>query len=148
MNALAAEVLASFEFQIKAAAATVQVEPMPKCRGDAVLLNQVLSNLIDNAIKYRDPVRPLLIEITGEISGEEAQYVVRDNGRGMAPEYQLKAFEIFHRLEPNQSEGEGLGLTIAQRIIQRLDGKICLSSALGVGCNFRVFLPLAKLSSP
>jgi PAS domain S-box-containing protein len=148
MNTLAAEVLASFEYQIKAVGATVQVGPLPRCQGDAIQLNQVLSNLVDNAIKYRDPARALMIDINGEIRGAEAHYEVRDNGHGMVPEYHSKAFEIFHRLEPGQSEGEGLGLTIAQRIIQRLDGKIWLNSALGMGCHFHISLPLAKSSSP
>ena len=147
MNHLVKEVLSTLEYQIKAASAQVLTGAMPDCYGDAVQLNQVLSNLVDNAIKYRHPTRPLQIEITGEAAGGEAFFHVRDNGLGIPPEQRQMVFEIFQRLDPSRSDGEGLGLAIAQRIVQRLGGRIGLDSGPEGGCTFHIVLPLA-LSNP
>lgn len=148
MNEVMANVLATMEYQIKEVAATIRVTNLPPCRGDAVQLNQVFSNLIDNAVKYRHPTRPLHLEISSTSVGSEVVYQVRDNGRGIDPAHYAKAFEVFHRLEPGDCEGEGLGLTIAQRIIQRLDGRIWLDNSPGGGCTFHVSLPRAANPSP
>lgn len=148
MNELMANVLATMEYQLKEVAATVMVAHLSACKGDAVQLNQVFSNLIDNAVKYRHPTRPLHLEISATSAGSEVHYQVRDNGRGIDPAHYAKAFEVFHRLEPGDSEGEGLGLTIAQRIIQRLDGRIWVDNSPGGGSTFHVSLPMASDLSP
>ena len=70
-------------------------------------------------------------------------YKVTDNGIGIAPEHRARIFEIFHRLHPSMHPGEGLGLTIAQRIVQRHEGNVSVASQTGVGSTFSVVLPAA-----
>jgi PAS domain S-box-containing protein len=141
MNALLAEIVAATRFQLNEAKADVRVGPLPACLGDSVHTSQVFANLIDNALNYRDPSRPLRIEISGRVVEGQAVYTVTDNGVGIAPEQQRRIFEIFYRLNPDASAGEGLGLTIAQRVLERQNGKIWVESREGSGSTFRVSLP-------
>jgi signal transduction histidine kinase len=92
-------------------------------------------------VKYRDPSRPLRIGITAEVRDGQAIYRVQDNGLGIAPEHQAKVFDIFHRLNPDSTIGEGLGLTIAQRVLERQKGRIWVESRAGEGSIFFVSLP-------
>jgi chemotaxis family two-component system sensor kinase Cph1 len=143
-NAMLAGIACAMEFQIKKAGAKLQIGELPDCRGDTTLTGQVFSNLLDNAIKYLDPKRPGVISVTGRVEDGQAIYSIADNGIGIAREHQAKAFEIFHRLNPSRTEGEGLGLTIAQRILERERGKIWVSSEPDKGCTFFVSLPVAS----
>ncbi|HWD20337.1 MAG TPA: ATP-binding protein [Verrucomicrobiae bacterium] len=141
MNALLGNIAQTIEFQLKQSGATLQVERLPDCRGDAVQINQVFSNLLDNALKYRDPERTPVIQVSGEKKEGRVIYVMRDNGIGIAPEHQGKIFEMFHRLNPGATDGEGLGLAIAQKILERQEGKIWVQSRAGQGSAFFVSLP-------
>jgi len=141
LNSLLASIIRAMEFQIQRSGAKVEVEKLPDCVGDATLINQVFSNLVDNELKYLDPKRPGTISVSGREEGGDSIYVVRDNGIGIAAEHQTKIFEIFHRLNPGAAEGEGLGLTIAQRILERQNGRIWVESKPGQGSVFFVSLP-------
>ncbi len=143
MNRLLATIASAMEFQLKRAGAALLIQPLPGCYADAVQLNQVFSNLLDNALKYLVPSRAGQITVSGETRNGRSLYRVADNGRGIALEHQGKIFEIFHRLNPAETEGEGLGLTIAQRSLERQNGRIWLESKVGVGTTFFVSLPKA-----
>ncbi len=141
MNALLAAAVAATKFQLNEAKAEVRLESLPQCLGDQAQVSQVFANLIDNAVKYRDPERPLRIVITGRTERGRSIYSVADNGIGIPEAHQPKIFEIFHRLDPDATQGEGLGLTIAQRVLERQRGKIWVESREGAGSTFHVSLP-------
>jgi len=142
MMELMAEVADSFEFQTKEAGVKLEVGKLPPCQGDRAQINQVFSNLIGNALKYPDPERPGIIRVSGGKKDSKAIYTVEDNGIGIAPEHQETVFEIFQRVDPTASSGEGLGLTIVRRILDRHGGKVWLESEPGRGSRFHVSLPI------
>ncbi len=141
MDVQLAEILAAMKFQLDEAKAEVRVEPLPACLGDATHTARVFANLLDNALKYRAPDRPLRVQVSGRVEHGQAIYTVADNGIGIAPEHQGKIFEIFHRLNPDTTGGEGLGLTIAQRVLERQRGRIWVESHVECGSTFHVSLP-------
>ena len=148
VNGLLTEILAAMKFQLDETGAEVRVEPLPTCLADHIQTGQVFANLLDNAVKYREPTRPLRIVVRGRIHDGHAVYTVADNGLGIAPEHQAKVFEIFHRLNPDANTGEGLGLTIAQRVLERQQGKIWLETTPGGGSTFSVSLPAIAPPAP
>jgi two-component system, chemotaxis family, sensor kinase Cph1 len=141
MNTTVKSILGAMTYQIQQSNADVRVADLPFCMGDATQINQVFTNLIDNAIKYRRQDRGCVISIEGRVNGETVAYSITDNGIGIAHAHLEKIFEIFHRLNPNLSQGEGLGLTIAQRIIKRHNGTITVKSEPGEGTCFTLELP-------
>jgi len=104
----------------------------------------MFSNLLSNALKYLDPKRPGKIHITGRQQGDRVVYCVSDNGTGIPKGHQKKVFQIFHRLNPEDTEGEGLGLTIVNKIVSRHGGKIRVKSEPGKGSRFFISLPSLK----
>src|SRR3989339_669191 len=141
MNSLVANVLSNLSYLIQEKNINVRVDDLPPCMGDASQVNQVFTNLVDNAIKCLDESRPGMVHIYGSNENGNSVYCVQDNGVGIAKEYQNKVFEIFHRLEPEKSWGEGLGLTIPRRIVDRHNGKIWVESEPGEGSRFYGSLP-------
>ncbi len=141
MNRLVGEALRSLEFAAREAGAKVEVTDLPACLGDPMQVGQVFSNLVENAFKYRDPDRPLLIRITGRHEDSKAVYCVEDNGIGIAPAQQERVFVPFFRVDTRVPGGEGLGLAIVTRIVERLGGRIWVDSKPGRGSRFSVSLP-------
>ncbi len=144
MNHLVSEVISVFEYQIKEQDVKVEVDDLPMCLGDGSQINQVFSNLLDNALKNLSPDRAGVIKITGRKEDKEIVYCMDDNGVGIAQEHQEKIFEIFHRLNPKTSSGEGLGLTFARKILDMHRGRIWVESEKDEGSRFFISLPRSK----
>ncbi len=144
MHLLMGKIINSLAYQIESTGAQITVGQLLPCRGDAVQISQVFTNLLDNAIKYRSPERPLEVHISSVVRDDVVQYCVKDNGIGIHPDYQSQVWEIFHRINPRDIPGEGLGLTVSRRILDRLNGTIWLESEEGVGSSFFVTLPAQR----
>jgi len=142
MNQIIAEVIKNAQYQIDQAGVIVTADQLPECLGDKNRLFQAFSNLLDNAIKYRFPDRKGKVHISGKISADESVYCVEDNGVGIDLTRKDKVFEIFYRHEPEGIvAGEGLGLTIVNRLISSQDGRVWLESEPGKGSRFFIALP-------
>ena len=107
------------------------------------MFRRLISNLVDNAIKYRKPATPLAIHIQAERQGAFWLFLVRDNGIGMDQKYAETVFEPFRRLEPTlYTEGQGIGLTSCRKIVERLGGQIWLTSEPHKGTTVYFSLPI------
>jgi chemotaxis family two-component system sensor kinase Cph1 len=135
--------LESLADAIASSRATIRRSPLPMVIGNEVLLAQVFQNLISNALKYRSE-RPLEVHISGETSGPECTFSIRDNGIGIAPEYHERIFGVFKRLHRDEYPGTGIGLAICKGVVERLGGRIWVESELGVGADFRFALRAAE----
>lgn len=143
VNALMMGIISSMEFQLKKKGVVLQIRDLPDCMGDEVLVTQVFANLIDNAQKYLDPTRPGEITISARTTDEWEIFTITDNGMGIPTEQHARIFQVFHRLTPQHEKGDGLGLAIVQRIIDRHQGNIEVESLPGNGTSFHVSLPRA-----
>ncbi|MHC4207622.1 MAG: sensor histidine kinase, partial [Planctomycetota bacterium] len=141
VNEMMANVIENIKYQITKAGAKLDIKSLPACLGDISQINRVFTNLLTNALKFLDESRPGIIRIYGKSLKDNNIYCVEDNGIGIASEHREKIFEIFYQLEPDKRKGDGLGLTIARRIIDRHDGKIWVESEVGKGTKFFVALP-------
>lgn len=130
----------------------VSVGKLPPCWADPGAIDQVFANLISNAVNYLDPNRPGKIEI--EVLPEETEspgwwtYVVKDNGIGIPQEFQGKVFVAFQRLHPELAAGEGIGLALVRRVVERHGGRIWVESEPGRGSSFYVSLPANEEALP
>lgn len=141
MDHLVRQIVAALGFQVQLAGADIEIETLPACQGDLVLVNQVFSNLFDNALKYRDAARPLHIRISGRVQDDDSVYCVADTGLGIASEEQVRIWELFQRLDPAGAvAGEGLGLNLVKRIVERHGGRVWVESEPGQGSRFFVAL--------
>jgi len=120
----------------------IQLDALPDIVSDRLLLEQVFGNLLDNAVKYSQPGRPLEIVIEGEDSDPETVvYRVRDNGRGVSERDFERIFELFRRAGAQDQPGEGVGLAFVRNSIRRLGGSIEIESAVGKGSTFHLKFP-------
>ena len=109
------------------------------------LLRQAVSNLVDNAVKYRRPDVQATIDIVGRVVGKEYELRVSDNGVGMSYDEARQAFDPFFRaLRVREQKGTGLGLSIVKRVIEASGGSVAIDSRLGQGTTFIIRSPLAS----
>lgn len=141
MEELVRGIKASLATQAEAADAEVIVGPLPALISDQLALEQIFSNLIDNALKYLKKGVAGRVEVTGRVEGRMAVYEVRDNGRGIDPQDSERVFDLFRRSGAQDRPGEGIGLAHVRTLVRRLGGSISLTSELGTGSTFTVTLP-------
>jgi light-regulated signal transduction histidine kinase (bacteriophytochrome) len=143
MNALLNSIGEAMQYEFTNNDISMTIRDLPTCFGDANMVNQVFSNLFDNAVKYRHNNGEDKITVSGWVENGNSVYCVEDNGIGISAANQSKIFEVFHRLDPHDSVGgEGLGLTIISRILDRHHGKIWVESEPDMGSKFYVSLPI------
>jgi PAS domain S-box-containing protein len=144
MNKMLHSIVEGMEYQIREKGILIQIGVIHPCIGDELQINQVFTNLIDNAIKYLDPDKKGVIELTCEKKENTVTYSVIDNGIGISEDEQDKIFVIFHRLDPESDvQGDGLGLTIVKKILDLNSGEVSLCSDTGQGSQFNISLPSA-----
>ncbi|TDU01062.1 multi-sensor signal transduction histidine kinase [Azorhizobium sp. AG788] len=134
-------ITATMAHQLMDREAKVSIAPLPSIISDRLALEQVFTNLIDNAVKYLRPEVPGLIEISARETPGYITYMIRDNGRGIDPNDRARVFELFRRSGPQDRPGEGIGLAHVRALVRRLGGGITLDSELGQGTVFKVTLP-------
>ena len=121
-----------------------KIDPLPTVQGDPSLLRQVMTNLLDNALKFTRRCPRAHIHVGCVSSPTEHIFFVRDNGVGFDPRYMDKLFGVFQRLhKAGEFEGTGIGLASVRRIIQRHGGRTWGESALGQGTSIYFSLPVS-----
>jgi signal transduction histidine kinase len=149
LAALVQGVVDTLQLLISQAEASIEiVRPMPDLLCDRDALEQILANLIENAIKYRQPGRALHIRVSAERVDDRVRIAVADNGRGIDPRDNERVFDLFRRAGAQDQQGEGIGLAHVRALAYRLSGSISLNSALGVGSTFTLLLPLHFHENP
>ncbi|WP_084688069.1 sensor histidine kinase [Paraburkholderia oxyphila] len=149
---LVQRVVDAMHASVRARNAQVSVRELPPVWGDPTALEQVFANLIGNALNYLDPSREGRIEI-GTASAppgvETLQiFYVRDNGLGIPEVAQPRLFQAFQRMHGNVAPGEGIGLALVRRMVERHGGRIWVESVEGEGTTFYLSLPDALAVVP
>jgi signal transduction histidine kinase len=142
MNKKVQETLNTLAHQITEKQIKVKIGPLPIIEADELAMQQILDNLLNNAILYSVPGREGKIEITGEIGLDQVTFHVKDNGRGIALEDMDKIFMPFRRAGRADVPGEGMGLAYTQALVNRHGGHIQCRSKVGEGSTFSFTIPV------
>jgi PAS domain S-box-containing protein len=148
MNKLVQDVLDLLAGSIAQRQARVMAQPdLPPAHGDPQRLQEVVQNLVENALKFSPPGSAPEIEIGAKIVGYQTAYFVRDHGIGIEPRFHESIFGLFNKLNP-RTEGVGIGLALALRIVEFHGGALWVESAgAGQGASFCFTLPGRKALS-
>lgn len=155
LTEIAREVVSDLETRIQQSEGRVDLGELPTLEADPTQMRQLLQNLIGNALKFRRPEEPPLVQVSAErlpnAPSEDGaplpeaplwRIIVRDTGIGFDEKYLDRIFDVFQRLHGrNEYEGTGMGLAICRRIVIRHGGRITATSTLGKGTTFSVILP-------
>ena len=153
LDAILGDVQKDLAATIRASGAKITVAPLGRVKGNAKQLRQVFWNLLDNALKFRDPARQPDIHVSLAAEAERPEdapagsvtVLVSDNGIGIAEEHLEAVFEAFRRLHPSDTRpGMGLGLSFCRKIVEGLGGHIGVRSTPGEGSTFHLTLPAAE----
>jgi signal transduction histidine kinase len=135
-------IVATLAHQAGQAEARIRVGALPSIDSDRLALEQIFSNLIDNAIKYLKPGVPGEIVMRGRTKLGFAIFEISDNGRGIDPKDHQRIFELFRRAGVQDRPGQGIGLAHVRTLVRRLGGTMSVASELGSGSTFTITLPI------
>jgi PAS domain S-box-containing protein len=143
MEAVLARAIGNLNGSIEANKAMVTHDPLPQIMGDETRLEQLIQNLIGNAIKYRRHDDPRIHVATRE-SEKEWLFSITDNGQGIPPHHRAQIFELFKRLHGQAYPGSGIGLATCKKIVEHYGGRIWVESEVGKGSTFFFTVPVAS----
>lgn len=136
-------IVSTLAHQAVEAQAEIHIEQLPNLVSDRFALEQIFSNLIDNAIKYLKSGVPGEIRIRGRTKLGYAIFEISDNGRGIDPKDHQRIFDLFRRAGTQDKPGQGIGLAHVRALVRRLGGTMSVSSELNTGSTFTITLPIA-----
>lgn len=148
LNTLLNEVFELFSDDFETTGSTWHAERLPVVSGDQALLFQVFQNLVQNALKYRAPERPMHVDVRAFPDGRFWRIDVADNGMGFDSAKKDTVFQMLGRLHGENISGTGAGLAICCRIIQRHCGRMDAIAEPDRGATFQVFLPKQAPPAP
>jgi signal transduction histidine kinase len=134
-------IVSTVAHQAAEADAQIRIEPLPDIVSDRLALEQIFSNLIDNALKYLKPGVPGDITVRGRTRLGFAIFEIADNGRGIDPKDHQRIFDLFRRAGPQDRPGQGIGLAHVRALVRRLGGTMSVASELHQGSTFTITLP-------
>jgi len=141
MQSLASKICISLQHQVESKAITIELKNLPSINSDLMAMEQIMGNLIDNAIKYMPINHEGKIEVSSTKKGDQLVFHVKDNGCGIAEQHVSKLFNLFERLGHTDINGEGLGLAYVRRLVRQLGGQIWCESQVGKGSTFSFTIP-------
>jgi signal transduction histidine kinase len=140
-------IVATVAHQAADANAQIHIEPLPEIISDRLAIEQIFSNLIDNAIKYLKPGVPGEISVRGRTKLGFAIFEIADNGRGIDPRDHQRIFDLFRRAGTQDKPGQGIGLAHVRALVRRLGGTMSVASDLHNGSTFTITLPIGWTAS-
>ena len=140
-------IVSTVAHQAAEADAEISIEPLPELVSDRLALEQIFSNLIDNAIKYLKPGVPGRISVRARTKLGFAIFEIADNGRGIDAKDHNRIFDLFRRAGTQDKPGQGIGLAHVRALVRRLGGTMSVASELHNGSTFTITLPMSWASN-